>query len=463
MRKNVYMGAAALLATFSLSACGNDSNSSSNNGDSVVKEVDSVEDLGKCEKDIFGEIVYVAENDSLYECTSEGWVATDSSAIEKLLESSSANSDGKSSSSFKVDSSETKKIETVKVESVMLTGFAQKGPFEKGSAVTVYGLDSLLEKTKTKFTGKVSGDSGAYNVEKIDLPNQYALVEVNGNYLSEVTGKKTSGTKLKLNAIVDLSEGKAIHANVNIFTELEYARVKHLVAKEKFNVPAAKKRATKELLALFGSDEQADASLSSTDISLMDTTAAGTTLLSASILLSGELSVTRFAGRLGEIAEIFAATGKLDSAKLRIELADWAADAGSDDNYAAIYENVKAQKIVSIVPNFESVLHAFWTSEYGLEPCTETIEESVKKMENKLSDNYGAGYACTSKRWHKISELDTELGLCTAKKEGSFKENKGDKSTEYYVCRNQMWGGKVQDALKLENGKWVVCQTTILI
>ena len=437
MKKRIYMGAAALFAAFSLSACGDDSNSS-NESNSVVKEVDKIDDLGKCEKGNFGEIVYVAENDSLYECTGDGWVVTDSSAIEKLLESSSGNSDGKSSSSFKVDTSETKKIETVKVESVSLTGFAQKGPFEKGAAVTVYGLDSLLEKTKTKFTGKVAGDSGAFKVEKISFPSQYALVEVNGYYVSEASGKK-SGGKSTLKAIVDLSGDKSVKANVNIFTELEYARAKYLVAKEKFNVPAAKKRATKELLALFGKVELADASVSSTDLSLMDTTAAGTALLSASILLPGELATAKFSGRLGEIADIFAATGALDSAEIRAELADWASRVDSTDNFKSIRDNVKKMKLVPAVPNFESVLYAFWTNEYKLGACTDSLEEKIVKNENKNSENFSADYVCTSKRWHKSSELDKELGLCVTKKEGNYEERKLKKDTEYYVCRKGTW------------------------
>ena len=329
----------------------------------------------------------------------------------------------------------------MKVDSVVLTGFAQKGPFEKGSAVTLYGLDSLLEKTKTKFTGKVAGDSGAFKVERISLPNQYALVEVNGSYTSEASGKKTGG-KSTLKAIVDLSGDKSVKTNINIFTELEYARVKYLVTKEKFNVPAAKKRATKELLALFGMGitDSVDANLSSTDLSLMDSTAAGTALLSASILLPGELSAARFTGRLSDIAEIFATTGKLDSAEIRADLADWTSRVDSTDNFKSIRENLEKQKLASTTPNFESVLYAFWTNEYNLGACTDSLEEKIIKNENKNSENFNAGYACINKRWHKSTKLDTDLGLCTAKREGTLEEHKREgKDSEYYVCRTGTW------------------------
>lgn len=86
--------------------------------------------------------------------------------------------------------------------------------------------------------------------------------------MNMLTGKTTSGTRSKLHAIVDLSESKNVKANVNLFTELELARVSTLVLNEKFNVPAAKVRATKEILNLF--NIKAPEGLTSTAISLVN-------------------------------------------------------------------------------------------------------------------------------------------------------------------------------------------------
>ncbi len=431
---------AFLMATFI--ACGDDSGSSSEepSKSSGLATVETFEDLVHCTKSHYGEIVFVEEESAYFECTSEDWVEVDSAKVDSLLATSSSSGDEdkpKSSSSVKADSSEVAKVETKKVDSVTVSGLAQKGPYASGSAVTVYGLDSALEVTKTKFTGKVSGDSGAFKVEKIVLPSQFALVQVSGFYANEISGKNTSGTKTTLNAIVDLSAGKTVKANVNLFTELEYARVKHLVTAEKFNVPAAKKRATKELLAVFGAKAGDD--LTATSLSLADTGTAGKALLAASILLQGDLSASKFGLRLGDVGDLFASTGSLDSDTLRAALADWASKADSVDNFAAIRKNVKDMKLAAAVPDFEKVLYTFWTAEYKLGACTDSLEETIKKNENKLSDNYGAGYACTSKHWHKSTVLDTELGLCTAKKEGEYKEYKGGKETEYYVCRTGTW------------------------
>ena len=445
------------MAAFTFTACGDDSNSGKEDGNqSAFKEVDSVDELGNCNKNKFGEIIYVAETDSLYECGGNGWAPIDSSEVEVLLSSSSDNaesssSEAKSSSSLKADSSEVAKVEVVKVDSITVNGFAQKGPFASGSAVTVYELDSLYKATKTKFTGKVAGDSGAFTVEKIVLPSQFALVQVAGYYTNEITGKKTSGSKTTLNAIVDLSEGKTVTVNVNVLTELEYARVMHLVEKENFNVPAAKKRATAELLKLFGADADKKSEISATSISLSDTNTAGLALLSASILLQGDLSASKFGSRLSEIADLFAETGALDSAELRANLADWASMVDSTDNFESIRNNVKALNLSAEVPDFESILYAFWTKEYGLGECTAELEETLEKNTNKNSDNYGVGYACTSKRWHKSTALDTDLGLCTAQMEGSFKERKQEKKdSEYYVCRAGTWNAITETQFELK-------------
>ncbi len=446
--------AASLAGALFLAACGDDGSSgkpaSEKDGTASVPTYD---DLAHCTKSHYGEIVFVEEESAYFECTSEDWAEVDESKLDSLLAAASSSSEAdedkpKSSSSLKADSTETADVEKVEVDSITVKGFAQKGPFASGTAVTVYGLDSLLEKTKTKFTGKVSGDSGAFKVEKIVLPSQYALVEVSGYYQNEVTGKKTSGSKTTLSALVDLSEGKTVKANVNLFTDLEYARAKHLVLKEKFNVPAAKKRATKELLSVFGG--KGDDDLTATALSLSDTTSAGKALLFASILLQGDLSASKFGILLGGIEEFFGSTGGLDSAEATAAFADWASKVDSTDNFAAIRENVKSMKLVAAVPDFESALYAFWTNEYGLGACTDSLESTIEKNSNKKSENYGAGYACTAKRWHKATALDTELGLCTGKMEGQFKEYKGGKTAEYYVCKAGSWNKITETQFELK-------------
>ena len=434
-----------------LAACGGDSGSSSKpeENSSGITTVATYEDLAHCTKSHYGEIAYVEEENTYFECTSDDWTEVDSAKVDDILAASSSSvaadsSKPKSSSSLAVSEKDTATVEVKKVDSVSVSGFAHKGPFVKGSSVTVYGLDSLFKKTKTKFTGTVENDSGAFKVTKVVLPSQFALIEVSGYYQNEISGKNTSGSKTTLLALVDLSAGKSVTANVNLFTDMEYARARHLILNEKFNVMAAKKRATKELLSLFDADkvgEPAEPSedLTATSLSLFDTTKAGKTLFIASLLMQGDLSASKFGTFLGTAEELFATTGTLDSDELLASIADWASKVDSTDGFAQIRANVNNLKLMTTVPDFESALYAYWTKEYGLGSCTDSLESVIKKNENKLSNNYGKGYACTAKHWHKATVLDTDLGLCTGNMEGQFKERKGQKNAEYYVCKAGSW------------------------
>ena len=49
-----------------------------------------------------------------------------------------------------------------------VAGLTQKGPFAKGSAVTVQGVDcQTMELTGEKFTGSVKSDKGDFGVEDV--------------------------------------------------------------------------------------------------------------------------------------------------------------------------------------------------------------------------------------------------------------------------------------------------------
>lgn len=457
-----FIGASVLF----FASCGGDSSSSSqekNTGN--ANEAQSLEDLPHCTKSHFGEIVFVTDSSAYFQCTSEGWSKADSSVVEEMLLSSSSvktqknsSASRSSSSSIKVTSSDVQKVEVVKVDSVKVLGFAQVGPFLSGSSVTMYGLDSALDVLPTKFVGKVEGDSGRYSVAKVSLDNQFAKVEAQGFFNNFVSGKKTSGTKTKINAIVDLSDAKTSMKNVNVLSHLEYARAKYLVLNNDFNVPAAKSRAFKELMRIFGKgysgsalSDEAISKMSATDISLGDSTQAGAALIASAVMINGSLSMSKFASRLSEVADDFATDGAWNDSVIRASVADFLNSRDSLDAFADIRKNLKALNVSAKVPDFESVLRAFWIDEYGLPACVDSLETEVRKNQNKESDSYGAGFVCTSNRWHRATKLDTEFGLCTKNKEGAYKELKLEKSSEYYVCNAGSWNEISKTAFELKS------------
>ena len=111
-----------------------------------------------------------------------------------------------------------------------VAGMTQKGPFVKGSVVTVQGIDcKTLELTDELFEGKVKSDKGDFEIEDISLKSSCALFAVTGIYRSEITGKKTS-KELTLYALTDLKDRKNV--NINILTNLEYERLMYLVTEK---------------------------------------------------------------------------------------------------------------------------------------------------------------------------------------------------------------------------------------
>ncbi|MCQ2097094.1 MAG: hypothetical protein MJY87_04015 [Fibrobacter sp.] len=416
-----------------LAACGDDSSNSgnSNNTSGNIPEYETAEDMVHCTKSHYGEFAYVADEDTYYECTSDGWSEIDAEDIDEQGKSSSSVSDDeKSSSSEKTDEKDTAAVEVQKVDSVTVMGVAEKGPYAKDGAVTIYGLDSAFGKTKNTFKGKISDDAGSFSIAGVTLENQYAIVEANGFFMNEMTGKKTSGTKTTLGALVDLSDKDTVKVNVNVLTELEKARALYLVQNEKYNVPAAKKRATKEILSALGVKSD---SVSATELTLMGKDAETVGLYFASIALLGDLSPSKFNNRMEELSESFAVTGSI-SDTLQAEIADFLSQADSIDGFASIMKNVKA--VNEKVPAFDKMLYTYWVENYGLPDCTSEKEESIEKNANKLSASYKAGFACTSNRWHKSTALDTELGLCVAKTEGAYKKSESEK---FYTCKDGVW------------------------
>ena len=98
-----------------------------------------------------------------------------------------------------------------------VAGLTQKGPFVKGSAVTVQGIDcKTLKFTDEKFEGKVKSDKGDFEVKDVNLSSTCAVLEVSGYYLNEVSGQKSS-EKLTLHALTDLKDRKNV--NINVLTE----------------------------------------------------------------------------------------------------------------------------------------------------------------------------------------------------------------------------------------------------
>ena len=240
------------------------------------------------------------------------------------------------------------------VENLDVAGLAQKGPFVKGSAVTVQGIDCKTMKfTEEEFKGKVKSNKGDFGIDSVNLSASCALFTVSGYYMNEVTGKKSS-EKLTLHAITDLSKRKSV--NINVLTELEYERVMMLVSKNKMSFANAKLLAEEEVLASLGVLNLFE---SFEGLNIYEKGDGNATLLATSVLLQSDLDAKKLADRMDDFASSIAETGEWNDEKTKTEMANWAAAAEADGTFEDIRKNIEKWGDNDESPEFEKAIEMF--------------------------------------------------------------------------------------------------------
>ena len=236
-----------------------------------------------------------------------------------------------------------------------VAGVTQKGPFVKGSAVTVQGIDcKTLKFTDEKFEGKVKSDKGDFVIKDVNLSSTCAVFEVTGNYFNEVTGKKTKD-KLTLHALTDLKDRKNV--NINLLTELEYERVMNLAARKETSFADAKKQAEEEVLTAFGvNDNAADKVQEFENLNIFEKGNGNAALLAVSVMMQGDADVTALAKRLEKFTDDFAEDGEWNDNKTKKEIAEWAATATENGKLDTIRKNVESMNGGDKVATFEKLV-----------------------------------------------------------------------------------------------------------
>jgi uncharacterized protein (TIGR02145 family) len=304
----------------------------------------------------------------------------------------------------------------VALERWKVEGVSQKGPFITGSTVNVMELggNTLLQTGKT-FKSSIRGDKGDFVVSGTALVSQYALLEVNGYYRNEVTGKKSS-SPLTLNAIVDLSEREK--ANVNLLTHLEYERVKHLVSKKK-SVSEAKAQADREILETMAMSESEGAF---EDLDIFKSGDENAKLLAISILLQGDEDVAEFTERIAKIAIEMGQSGSWNDSLTRTAIADWAYKMEKNNKYGDIRKNILKWGLADSLPNFEKYVNMFWADNYGLGKCSNSNKGDTAQNTNPLSTQNGERFFCDSTMWvsvrKKNSNFKGTFGTLTDERDG---------------------------------------------
>ena len=230
-------------------------------------------------------------------------------------------------------------------------GTSQKGPFVKGTEVTLYGMDEGLIQTGTHFSTEIDNNSGEYTLKKINLENRYAWLVANGYYIDEMTGD-TSAQKISLNSLVDLQDRD--HVNINILTHLSFNRIRYLV-KNGNPVDKAKRQAEKEVLGAFGFSESEE---SFEDLDILNNGESDAKLLAISLMMLTAANVGEVTSRLASIAMDLEEDGIWDDSVLIAQMKRFVSMDNHDGVYKGVMQNLKNMGATEI-PDFQKYLKQF--------------------------------------------------------------------------------------------------------
>ena len=313
-----------------------------------------------------------------------------SSSSEEVAISSSSENNG-SSDTTRVESSSSEKADSSSVEeyaikNMTLTGVAQKGPFVDGHGfVREVDCETLRPTSYDAESGYFSVviEDGVINVENLNMASPCAEIGVWGYYLDEHTGEK-SKKLVNLNAFANLENRSTV--NVNVFTQLEYDRIRYLVDEKKMPVAEARALAKKEILALFDIKEDVG---DFADLDILKPGDGNAALLAASVLLTAQTDPEKNAHltyTVDSLSDSYFKTGEWD-VEMKTKIANWAKSAKENGTLETIRKNVAGWKNVEAVPEFEKYVEKF-----GEEYSSPEKEESSKESSHP-------------KEWHELHDL----------------------------------------------------------
>lgn len=190
-------------------------------------------------------------------------------------------------------------------------GKVEKGPFIKGSTITLQPLDAKMNSLGTSFPGTIVDNEGTFDMGTVELNAPYALLTTNGYFYNELSGRLSDGT-ITLQAIVDLKDHSTV--NVNLLTHLAKERIKVLIANGA-SFHDANKQAQKELLTNFGLQKYAEKDVAQFSITAGTNEAAALLVVSAGMLYDrSEAELTEY---LAQLSLDFTANGKFTDEQIK--------------------------------------------------------------------------------------------------------------------------------------------------
>ena len=313
--------------------------------------------------------------------------------------------------------------ESEKLNNTTISGMAQ-GPFEEGSTVSVYELDTNFQKTGYNIETEITNEHGEYSINVKDFKYQYALLKADGNLRDIFAPEKTSDN-IALYALVDLGNTKK--ANINILTHLAHKRVLYLVTKKNMTVAKAEKQAEKEVLKSFNIGEDLGAA---EDIDIFTDTKQNWPILSISALMQSDLLNRGGEDFLADYISDIEKDGTWDDKKTITKIADWAYETSKKSWSDLEY------KISIDTSAIKKYMNKFWQQNNGFGDCTNKQNNVVKKNNNPASGKANTFFICKSGTWREAQKDEIMKYLYTDTLYIDTTASDGDLywDKEYSVC-----------------------------
>ena len=282
-------------------------------------------------------------------------------------------------------SSPTEPVEpTYIVNLVSLGGAAQKGPFNNGTIINIAELNNTLNPTGRNFTSQIVDNSGKFSVSNVQMDFPYAEIRASGFYFDEV-GNSVSSAQLVLSGLSNLA-GKT-SMNVNVMSNLEMNRIKHLIANNSLTFAQAKIQAQEEVLAIFGYSRSGVA-----ESELLDITQSGAgnaKLLAISAILQGDRTVGELSELLANISTDITTDGVINDSSINQLLLQSAYSLNLSEIRTNLEGRYTALGITVSIPDFESEVNNFYKPPVANDMSISTDEDTNINITLDASDPEG--------------------------------------------------------------------------
>ncbi|MBO8130652.1 MAG: hypothetical protein H0Z29_03920 [Candidatus Marinimicrobia bacterium] len=232
----------------------------------------------------------------------------------------------------------------------VISGFVQKGPFIKGSSVTIQVLDEHLNPIGKTYNTQILNSVGEFCIVTNTEDTLFEFI-ASGYYFNELKNS-LSNNELTLRAIVKVIEDTTI--NINTLTYMITERMRYLIDHESYTFEDAKKKAERELLENFNIPvDSIDFPDGFEKLDITKSNEGNAVLLAISCTLLGNRTTAEFIQIMANILSDIREDGLIDSSQILDEIRE----DGKLINFFKAKYNLKTYydslKIDAYIPDFE--------------------------------------------------------------------------------------------------------------